>query len=128
MKPTLADRQAASSASDMRVMSAPPTRMVPLSALSMPATRFRRVLLPEPEGPMSARNSPSAMSKEMSCSTGMTWLPRRYVLERLCISTIGFAVSMLDHSEKTCHRDTGTPRKPQRQWDAEKTKKSDKGG
>src|SRR6266496_4192149 len=68
MNPTLAARHAASSASEREVMSTPPIRTVPVSALSIPAIRFNRVLLPEPDGPMSARNSPSAMSKEMSFS------------------------------------------------------------
>ena len=31
-------------------MSTPPTRIVPLSALSIPARRFRRVVFPEPDG------------------------------------------------------------------------------
>jgi hypothetical protein len=38
--------------------------------LSMPAMRLRSVLLPDPEGPMSARNSPSAIVKLISLRTG----------------------------------------------------------
>jgi len=59
------------------VTSTPPTRIEPLSAWSMPATRFKSVVLPEPEGPMSARNSPSGMEMERRWRIGSTWSPRR---------------------------------------------------
>jgi len=49
-----------------------PTVIVPLSTLSIPAIRLRRVLFPEPDGPMSTRNSTSLISKVISCSTGTT--------------------------------------------------------
>jgi len=77
MKPTEWARQRASSFSERPVISTPATLTEPESAESMPAIRFKRVLLPEPEGPMSARNSPRAMSKLMPVKTGSTWLPRR---------------------------------------------------
>ena len=48
------------------VMSMPPTAASPLSGLSMPAMRLSSVLLPEPDGPISATKSPAAMSKLMS--------------------------------------------------------------
>src|SRR5512137_2484195 len=77
MKPTCCARQWANSASSRAAMSTPATRMLPLSALSMPASRLSRVLFPEPDGPINARNSPSAISKLMSCRTGISWLTRR---------------------------------------------------
>jgi len=46
MKPTLLARQWASSVSERAVMSTSPTRIVPLSALSIPARRFKRVVFP----------------------------------------------------------------------------------
>ena len=49
----------------------------PLSGLSMPAMRLSSVVLPEPDGPMSAVKSPPAMSSVMSESTGTIWSPRR---------------------------------------------------
>src|SRR5262249_35083550 len=84
-------RQCASSVSVNAVISSPPTRSSPLSGLSMPAMRLSSVLLPEPEGPMRAVNSPAPMSSEMSPSTGTVWPPRRYDLARCRISTMGCA-------------------------------------
>src|SRR5436189_9938 len=57
-------------------MSSPPTNSKPESGLSMPAMRLSSVDLPEPDGPMSPRKSPSGISSEMSIRTGTTW-PRR---------------------------------------------------
>jgi hypothetical protein len=70
MNPTLEARQPASSVSERVVISVPPIFISPLSGLSMPAMRLRRVVFPDPEGPMSARNSPSSISNVMSFSTG----------------------------------------------------------
>ena len=77
MNPTLTARHAPGRVSERVEMSTPPMMTVPLSALSMPAMRFSSVLLPEPDGPMSARNSPSQISKVMLSSTGTVWDPRR---------------------------------------------------
>src|SRR3954468_11099089 len=74
-------------------MSSPATRSSPVSGLSIPAIRLSSVLLPEPEGPMSARKSPSAISMLMSDSTGTTWSPRRYDFARPRISTRGAGIS-----------------------------------
>src|SRR5215213_6533395 len=92
MKPTCSARQSASAASDISAMPIPPTRSTPPSGLSMPAMRFKSVLLPEPEGPISATNSPAAISSVMSFSTGTICPPRRYDFERFLISTIGCAL------------------------------------
>ena len=45
-------------------MSLPSTRTDPVSADSKPATMRRAVVLPQPEGPSSATNSPGAISSE----------------------------------------------------------------
>jgi hypothetical protein len=76
MKPTLLARQSARPPSPSVAMSTPPISMVPLVGWSMPAMRLSRVLLPEPEGPISATNSPAITSSWMSSSTGMGWPPR----------------------------------------------------
>src|ERR1700684_1533449 len=59
-----------------RALSAPPPRPAtntwPSVALSVPATSFRIVDLPQPEGPTSATNSPWLMRKEGSASA-VTW-------------------------------------------------------
>jgi hypothetical protein len=59
----------------------------------MPAIRFSSVLLPEPDGPISATKSPSAISSEMSDSTGTVCAPRWYDLARWRIETRGSAMS-----------------------------------
>ncbi len=46
--------------------SRPSTRMWPLVTVSMVATQFRSVVLPEPDGPMMPTNSPGITSKLMS--------------------------------------------------------------
>ena len=45
------------------VMSAPPMRKVPSVMVSRPAMDLSRVVLPHPEGPSRAKNSPSAMDR-----------------------------------------------------------------
>src|SRR5262245_1461108 len=91
MKPMCPARQSASSDSESVVMSRPPTRSSPLSGLSMPAMRLSSVLLPDPDGPMSAVNSPGMMSKLMSFNTGTICPPRWYVLYRRRTSMNGGA-------------------------------------
>src|SRR5439155_23865758 len=49
------------------VMSRPSRRSCPPLGSSSPAMMFIRVLLPQPDGPTSTRNSPSAKPIEMSC-------------------------------------------------------------
>jgi hypothetical protein len=57
-------RQSASWPGVIALTSAPATRMLPLVGLSSPARRFSRVDLPEPDGPISAVNDPSTISRE----------------------------------------------------------------
>src|SRR4026208_2039337 len=95
MKPTCAARQSASSPSPSAAISMPPTRKMPESGLSIPAIRLSSVVLPEPEGPISAVKSPEWMSSVMSESTGTTWPPRVYDLARCWISTSGATAPFL---------------------------------
>src|SRR5438067_594824 len=76
MKPMLRVRHAASCASDICDTWAPPIESWPVSGLSRPAIRFRSVVLPEPEGPMMPRNSPSATSRSRFFRTVIFSPPR----------------------------------------------------
>src|SRR5688572_30277563 len=60
---------------------APATEMVPELGLSRPAMRFRRVVLPEPDGPISASKLPSGTSRLRLSRTFTGSFPRRYVFE-----------------------------------------------
>ena len=53
------------------VTSAPSTRSAPDCGWLKPAIMRSRVDLPEPEGPSRAKNSPGAMSRVTSRSTGV---------------------------------------------------------
>ncbi len=70
-------RQRAASDSLNLVTSVPATATDPASGRSIPAIRFSSVVLPDPEGPIKPRNSPSGTSSEMSRSTGIAMLSRR---------------------------------------------------
>src|SRR6187402_256076 len=50
--------------------------MLPPVGLSRPPMRFSSVVLPDPDGPISARNSPCGMSRLTPCSTSMRSDPR----------------------------------------------------
>ena len=58
-------------------MSAPPIRMRPCCGVSNPAMRRINVVLPQPDGPSKAKNSPGAMSSDR-LSTAVT-APKRLV-------------------------------------------------
>ena len=55
---------------------APATVIVPLVGRSSPASRFRNVDFPLPEGPMRAVKLPAAISRVRFSNTSMTWLSR----------------------------------------------------
>ncbi len=76
MNPTLRLRHLASAPSDSWPTSVPATITLPDVGRSMPAIRFSSVVLPEPDGPMSATNSPSGTSRLNPSSTTMSWLSR----------------------------------------------------
>ena len=77
MNPMCRARQSASSRSGSPEMSVPATRTLPAVGWSMPATRFSSVDFPDPDGPISPRNSASATSSETSSSTGTLSESRR---------------------------------------------------
>ena len=58
-KPRASLRKAAMSAAGMAVMSLPSSRMRPELTVSMVEMQFKRVVLPEPEAPMTAIYSPA---------------------------------------------------------------------
>src|SRR5437764_9431030 len=50
--------------------------MSPPVGVSSPAMRFKSVVLPEPDGPMRARNSPAGTSRDSFWRTRISSLPR----------------------------------------------------
>src|SRR5512143_2118648 len=78
MKPMFALRHFASAPSLIVETSRSPTTIRPEVGRSMPAMRFRSVVLPEPEGPMSAMKSPSSTVSDRLSSTVRTWVSRVY--------------------------------------------------
>ena len=72
------------------VMSRLPRRSAPVLGSSRPATMFISVLLPQPEGPTSTRNSPSASSRSMRCST---WVAPK-ALETLLIDSVAMSAPL----------------------------------
>src|SRR5208337_4240986 len=70
--------------------SSPSTRNWPEVGRSMPAIRFSSVVLPEPEGPIRQRNSPSSTSRSTFSRAGTARESRRKILDSLRISTTGF--------------------------------------
>jgi len=55
---------------------APATVTVPLVGRSSPATRFKSVDLPLPDGPINATKLRSAKSSDRSANTSMDWVSR----------------------------------------------------
>jgi hypothetical protein len=70
-------RHAASLWSDNSSTRSPAMLTEPLVGRSSPPMRFSNVLLPEPDGPISARNSPAGTFKCKSFSTWISSDPRR---------------------------------------------------
>src|SRR5215510_8796256 len=64
----------------MRVISSPATVTLPSDGTSSPPSRFSKVVLPEPLGPMNAMNSPASTSRLSPWRTWISSPPRRYVL------------------------------------------------
>ena len=65
---------------------------VALVGCSKPAIRRRQVVLPEPEGPSMAKNSPSAMSR-VTPSTARTAPKWRQTLTNLTAGDMGWAIA-----------------------------------
>src|ERR1051326_8373202 len=80
----------------------PATSIVPLVGRSRPARRLSSVDLPDPDGPISARNSPSSILRSRRFKTLMSSLPRwncfstlRMVTSWLAMFLLGCAVARL---------------------------------
>src|SRR6184192_1835532 len=73
----------------MALISSSPTQTSPSLGWSRPAIRLSSVVLPEPDGPIRARYSPSGTSRLRSISTSICSLPRRKYLCRPLTRTIG---------------------------------------
>src|SRR6267143_6735854 len=86
---------AASEDSLIAVISVPATSIPPAVGLSIPAIRFNSVVFPDPDGPISPRNSPSGISNEISRRTGISCESRQYDLDSFCIETIAIADYLL---------------------------------
>src|SRR5947209_16962402 len=69
--------------------------MSPSVGRSRPAIRFKSVVLPDPDGPMSARNSPRVTSRFRSARTLISSLPRTNDLYSPRTCTIGSAMGTL---------------------------------
>src|SRR3989304_1493838 len=74
------DLQAASLFPEKRSIRSPPTETAPAVGESRPPMMFRSVLLPEPEGPMRARNPPFARLRSSPSRTWISSAPRLKVL------------------------------------------------
>src|SRR2546421_611059 len=61
-------------------ISAPSSRIEPLSGLSSPASMRSSVVLPQPDGPSSAKNSPALISSDRSSTAGKA--PKRVVIAK----------------------------------------------
>src|SRR5581483_4870597 len=80
---------------------APSMRISPADAVSSPATMRSKVVLPQPDGPSSTQNSPSAAAKEMSLR--ISFAPKLF--ETLSIVSEAMASSRYS----TFHRARGKP-------------------
>src|SRR5262245_32230988 len=94
MNPTWRARHAASARSDRRVVSVSPMRIDPRDGRSMPASRFSSVDLPEPEGPINPRYSPSGTWIDTPSSTAISFESRLYDFETSCNSIRAMSLSL----------------------------------
>src|SRR5579884_114734 len=78
----------------MSAMFSPSMRILPLVGRSIPAMRFNRVDLPEPEGPIKQTKPPASMSRLASCSATTCAASRLNIFDRFRISTATMARSL----------------------------------
>src|SRR3990170_8165482 len=91
MNPMRRARYSVFSLSDIRLMSAPSTRIRPESMVSRPLRQLRRVVLPQPEGPMMATISPRWIVRLTPRRAWTSTLPVSYVLTTSVAWMIGLA-------------------------------------
>ena len=75
MKPMASRRSAVAAASSRASMAWPRSRTVPASARSIRPAMFRIVLLPLPDGPVSATSSPGRTARSTPRSAGTVCAP-----------------------------------------------------
>src|SRR5579859_1415108 len=109
MKPTLRLRHSANRDPDNRSSRSPATMTSPAEGLSNPPNRLSSVVLPEPDGPMIAANSPRAMVKSMALRTAMLSLPRLYSLVTDRHDTM-FSITASSHPWRRRHFRLSPPR------------------
>ena len=85
----LAARQRARSPSDSRSMRRPAISISPASGRSMPPSRLSSVVLPDPEGPMTAAKSPGGIARLSPSKMLIGSLPLLKPLRRLIKRTSG---------------------------------------
>src|SRR5215467_13773654 len=102
------ERQRDSRPPPRSLIRSPPTSTVPPVGESRPPIRLSSVVLPEPEGPISARKSPDGMVTSTPLSTSMRSLPRVKYLRTSAIRTSASLISLLRSSLATLHRDLFT--------------------
>lgn len=76
--PTRSRRSSASRRSGSREISVPPHQTEPRVGRSIPARQCSRVVLPEPEGPITAVNVPAARATDTPRSARTAAVPRPY--------------------------------------------------
>src|ERR1700730_5917153 len=79
--PTPARRRMVSCYSEQRPISSPMNQYAPEVGESMSPRILSRVDLPQPEGPITARNSPGRTSRDRSSSAAVSTASARYTLE-----------------------------------------------
>src|SRR6185295_2383607 len=94
MNPTCRARHAASARSDRLLVSVSPVRIDQRDGRSMPASRFSSVDLPEPDGPISPRYSPSGTWIVTRSSTAISFESRLYDFETSRSSISAMSLSL----------------------------------
>src|SRR5690625_2323186 len=97
MNPAVDLRTRVNSRSFILVMSAPPSRTVPSSTLSSPEAQCSRVDFPDPEGPVTATNSPGPTSAVTQSKARTTSSPDRYVFDILSSTRGLVSYSFMEH-------------------------------
>src|SRR5262245_37005617 len=93
-----ADRHCESRLPPRSVMAVPSTSIVPRVGVSSPPSKFSSVVLPDPDGPMSARKSPLVISRLPAPSTSMRSPPRVKYLWTSWMRTSGVVPWVMDVS------------------------------
>src|ERR1700682_1412162 len=96
MKPHVRRRNRARARPRSIAQSTPVTRTCPSSGVSSPPRRKRRVLFPEPLGPVTATTSPRAAARDTESTPRTSCPPPRYVRVTLSASIAGASGTIED--------------------------------